>query len=89
MARVARFLNRKGFFFNIGAFPVCYARSGLTTPTTGMWTTQADRLQFGTTTSVALDGLFDNVRLDVGSMPPAGAALCARIGLDTAAYNLL
>jgi RHS repeat-associated protein len=42
--------------------------------TSGTWATQADRLQFGTTTSVALDGVFDNVRLDVGSMPPAGAA---------------
>jgi hypothetical protein len=42
--------------------------------TSGTWTTQADRLQFGTTTGVALDGVFDNVRLDVGNMPPAGAA---------------
>ncbi len=42
--------------------------------TTGAWTTQADRLQFGATTSTALNATFDNIRLDSGSMPPAGAA---------------
>jgi hypothetical protein len=47
--------------------------SAFASTTSGTWTTPADRLQFGTTTSVALDGLLDDIRLDTGSLPgPSG-----------------
>jgi len=37
--------------------------------TTGPWTTLASKLQVGTTTSTALDGIFDDIKLDTGAMP--------------------
>ncbi len=47
--------------------------SAFASTTSGTWTTQADRLRFGATTGT-LDGVFDNLRLDSGSMPGAGFA---------------
>ncbi len=41
---------------------------------TGTWTSQADRLRFGASTSVVLDATFDDIRLDSAAMPgPSGA----------------
>jgi hypothetical protein len=39
--------------------------------TTGSWTSQADRLRFGATTSEALDATFDDIALDFGTTPAA------------------
>jgi hypothetical protein len=39
----------------------------------GTWTTQADRVRFGATTSSVLDATFDDIRLDAAAMPgPSG-----------------
>jgi hypothetical protein len=42
--------------------------------TTGTWTSNADRVRFGPTTAVAINGVFDDARLDTSEMPgPSGA----------------
>jgi len=41
---------------------------------TGTWTTQATNLRLGATAAVAVNATVDNIRLDSGSLPPAGYA---------------
>jgi len=40
----------------------------------GTWTTQATNLRLGATTAVVVNATVDNIRLDSGSLPPAGYA---------------
>jgi hypothetical protein len=60
--------------------------------TTGTWTTAADRLRFGATTSTAVDVIVDDIRLDANAMPPPSsggnpAAPAAPTGLAATAIT--
>ena len=53
----------------------------------GTWTTQATNLRLGATAAVAVNATVDNIRLDSGSLPPAGYAPHGKSGLHRDIYS--